>query len=214
MEFTYTIERGVRFPNETMSLMGFRRHVVETGQLLHINENASAAAIEYGQPGALQGEAAKSVVFAPLLVGSEVRGVISLQNLDRDNAFSESDLKLLTTLAASLSVALENVRLVEEMRQRVARGPVRWELTFDLAQEGDPTDDQLRAWPASRTRIHAGTLTLTGEHPDQDVVDGMVFDPTNVPTGIACSDDPLLAFRSAVYSASHAARTREAKPLP
>jgi len=119
MAFTYTIERGVRFPNETMPLIGFRRHVVETGELLHIPENATELAREYGQPGALTGEAAKSVVFAPLLVGGDVRGVISLQNLDREHAFSDSDLKLLTTLAASLSVALENVRLVEEMRQRV-----------------------------------------------------------------------------------------------
>ena len=103
--------------------------------------------------------------------------------------------------------------LVDEMRQRVARGPVRWELTFELAQDGDPTHDQLIAWPASRPRIHAGTLTLTEEHPDQGVVEGMVFDPTNVPAGIECSDDPLLAFRSAVYSASHAARTRETKPI-
>jgi catalase len=103
--------------------------------------------------------------------------------------------------------------LVEEMRQRVARGPVRWELTFELGEDGDPTDDQLLAWPASRARIHAGTLTLTEEHPDQDVIEGMVFDPTNVPAGIECSDDPLLAFRSAVYRASYAARTRETKPI-
>jgi catalase len=103
--------------------------------------------------------------------------------------------------------------LVEEMRQRVAREPVRWELVFELARDGDPTHDQLLAWPASRPRIHAGTLTLTAEHPDQDLVEGMVFDPTNVPVGIECSDDPLLAFRSAVYSASHAARSREFKPI-
>ena len=76
-----------------------------------------------------------------------------------------------------------------------------------------PPTIKLLAWPASRARIHAGTLTLTAGHPDQDVVDGMVFDPTNVPTGIECSDDPLLAFRSAVYGASHAARTRECKPI-
>jgi catalase len=103
--------------------------------------------------------------------------------------------------------------LVEEMRQRVARGPVSWELSLQLAADGDPTHDQARAWPASRPTIHAGTLTLTAEHPDQDVVEGMVFDPTNVPAGIECSDDPLLAFRSAVYSASYAARTRETKPV-
>ena len=34
--------------------------------------------------------------------------VISLQNLDREDAFIETDVRLLTTLAASLSVALEN----------------------------------------------------------------------------------------------------------
>jgi catalase len=103
--------------------------------------------------------------------------------------------------------------LVEEMRQRVTRGPVSWELRFQLGEDGDPTHDQALAWPASRPSIHAGTLTLTAEHPDQDVVEGMVFDPTDVPAGIECSDDPLLAFRSAVYSASHAARTRETKPV-
>ena len=47
-------------------------------------------------------------------------GVISLQNVDREHAFNEADLRLLTTLAGSLSVALENARLFEETRQRNA----------------------------------------------------------------------------------------------
>jgi catalase len=50
---------------------------------------------------------------------------------------------------------------------------------------------------------------VLAEHEDQKLVEQMVFDPTNLPTGIECSDDPLLAFRSAVYSASYAARTSE-----
>ena len=45
---------------------------------------------------------------------------MSLQNLDREHAFSQSDMDLLTTLAASLSVALENARLIDETRQRAA----------------------------------------------------------------------------------------------
>ena len=47
-------------------------------------------------------------------------GVISLQNLDREHAFSDRDVSLLTTLAASLSVALRTGRLIDETRQRVA----------------------------------------------------------------------------------------------
>ena len=46
--------------------------------------------------------------------------MISLQNLDREHAFTDGDVELLTTLAASLSVALENARLIDETRQRVA----------------------------------------------------------------------------------------------
>ena len=46
--------------------------------------------------------------------------MISLQNFDREHAFSESDQRLLKTLAGSLSVALENARLVHETRQRNA----------------------------------------------------------------------------------------------
>ena len=44
-------------------------------------------------------------------------GAISLQNIDRDDAFSDGDVRLLTTLASSLSVALENARLFDETQR-------------------------------------------------------------------------------------------------
>jgi signal transduction histidine kinase/DNA-binding response OmpR family regulator len=94
---------------------------LETREPLVINERANEQVLAMGQSSpVLQGEPALSVVYAPLVVGDEARGVISLQNLDRENAFSEGDVRLLTTIAASLSVALENARLIAETRQRVS----------------------------------------------------------------------------------------------
>ncbi|MEA2136783.1 MAG: hypothetical protein QOC68_4693, partial [Solirubrobacteraceae bacterium] len=117
IHFPYTIERGVRFPDEPIPIRSFRKRVIETGQPMRLREPELKAAMDSGENAIIQGEPPKSMLLAPLTVGSKVSGVISLQNLDRDDAFSESDLELLTTLAASLSVALENVRLFDETKR-------------------------------------------------------------------------------------------------
>lgn len=56
----------------------------------------------------------KTWLGVPMLVGNEARGVVSLQNLDRENAFSKSDIDLLMTLTNSMSLSLENARLFNE----------------------------------------------------------------------------------------------------
>ena len=84
------------------------------------------------------GEPPLSILNAPLVSGDEVRGRISLQNIDRKNAFSESDVRLLTTLAGSLSVALENARLVHETRQRNAELALINGVQAAIAGELDP----------------------------------------------------------------------------
>jgi GAF domain-containing protein/CheY-like chemotaxis protein/HPt (histidine-containing phosphotransfer) domain-containing protein len=120
VHFAYTIERGVRFHDDPIQLVGFRRVAIETLEPVAINEDIARLSTAAGQPYVISGEPPKSAVFVPLAVGGRATGVISLQNLDRENAFSESDVRLLTTLAGSLSVALENARLFEETRQRNA----------------------------------------------------------------------------------------------
>ena len=72
-------------------LIGFRRLVVESREPLLVNDRATERSIELGQGHVLQGEEPKSLLFAPLIVGDEARGVISLQNLDREFAFSDAD---------------------------------------------------------------------------------------------------------------------------
>ncbi|MBA3587020.1 MAG: GAF domain-containing protein, partial [Chloroflexi bacterium] len=118
ISFPYTIERGVRFPDEAIRIADshLSKTVLETRQPIHVRDVPRWLA-ETNVAQSLQGEQPQSLLLAPLVVAGEVRGRISIQNLDRIDAFSESDVRLLTTLASSLSVALENARLFDETRR-------------------------------------------------------------------------------------------------
>src|SRR2546426_11921077 len=59
----------------------------------------------------------KSVVFVPMVSSDQARGMIGLMDLEREHAFSDSDVRLLQTLANSMSVALENARLFDETQR-------------------------------------------------------------------------------------------------
>ncbi|HET8525553.1 MAG TPA: GAF domain-containing protein, partial [Actinomycetota bacterium] len=119
IHYPYTIERGERYPDQPTPVGGFAKHVMETREPLMINERMDERAAEFGSS-VIQGETPKSILFVPLIVGGEATGRISLQNIDNEHAFSESDLRLLSTIAGSLSVALENARLFEETGQRAS----------------------------------------------------------------------------------------------
>ncbi|MGB9724522.1 MAG: GAF domain-containing protein [Chloroflexia bacterium] len=63
----------------------------------------------------------RSMMAAPLVGREGVIGVISLDNCSQTWAFSPSDLRLLDGLAQQVSIALENARLYQEARRRVAQ---------------------------------------------------------------------------------------------
>ena len=138
LHFPYAIERGVRFPDEPIELIGFRKHVMETREPLLVDDSTDEVAERYGNPVVLAGEPVKSALFVPLVVGGRASGVISLQNLDRVHAFTASDRQLLETLAGSLGVALENARLVHETRQRNAELALINSVQAAIAGQLDP----------------------------------------------------------------------------
>ena len=123
IRFMYSIEKGRRYYDEPIGIIGYRRHVLETGETLLISgspEEIQQHAERYGNPLIISGEVPRTALFVPMMAGGLGTGVISLQNVDRENAFSESDVRLLTTLAGSLSVALDNVRLFDETKRLLA----------------------------------------------------------------------------------------------
>ena len=112
--FHYAIEKGERLTVASQPFIWASKHLIQDRKPIHINENYLETSKKYGGTGVTKGSPPKSAVFVPMLVGDTVKGSISLQNVDKEYAFTESDLRLLTTLTNSMSVALENARLFDE----------------------------------------------------------------------------------------------------
>jgi GAF domain-containing protein/CheY-like chemotaxis protein/tetratricopeptide (TPR) repeat protein len=110
----YMIEKGQRYYPEPMPPFLLHEQIGRTHEFLLINQDAEKRSVELGLPVVPGTEPPRSMLFVPLIVGDQVKGVISLQNVDHENAFNESDVRLLSTLANSMSVALENARLFNE----------------------------------------------------------------------------------------------------
>ena len=62
-------------------------------------------------------EAAKSSVNVPIIGSDRVIGLIIVQEHEREYAFSDAQVRLLQTVAASISVSLENARLFDETQR-------------------------------------------------------------------------------------------------
>ena len=82
----YSYEKGDRTLVGKWKPSGFRKHVIDTGQLLLINEDSLKKSIEFNSP-VISGEPPKSAVWVPLISGNEVKGMISLQDLDQGTCF-------------------------------------------------------------------------------------------------------------------------------
>jgi catalase len=93
--------------------------------------------------------------------------------------------------------------LQNEIRERLANGPVRFKLLFKLAQDGDPLEDPTVEWEGDRETVELGTLELTGVVEDPETPESpLVFDPMRLTDGIEPSADQILAARPKAYSVS------------
>jgi catalase len=104
--------------------------------------------------------------------------------------------------------------LFDEMLRRLSKGSARWRMVVTVAAPGDVTNNATVQWPSNREAIEVGSLTIDQAVPEErGACRDITFDPTILPNGIALSDDPLLAARSAAYAASFRRRALE-KPGP
>src|SRR5690606_4798734 len=142
--FKYAMENGKRFYLQPRPLDKLRQHLIKTKQKIVINKNFEEAFANFGMKVAPGTELPQSALYVPLIIGDKITSYVSLQNVDEENAFSESDVRLLETLSNSMSVALENARLfdetnrlLKETEQRTAELAVINSVQEGLARELD-----------------------------------------------------------------------------
>ncbi|MGN6249618.1 MAG: GAF domain-containing protein [Ginsengibacter sp.] len=155
--FPYVRDKGKRIEIPPGKMQGMSRRIYETGQPIVINQDLPGKMKEMGSvllPGT---QMEKSFMAVPILVSNKPVGMVSMSNYEKENAFGESDLRLLTTLTNSMSVALENARLFDETNQLLAQAKQRASelatvnnISKALSSKLNPTDliqlvgDQLR----------------------------------------------------------------------
>jgi PAS domain S-box-containing protein len=124
--FPYQFERGERTAGERRASesiefgTGLTSTVIQSGQPLLLGTWAEQLRLGVLPTIAdLQQAPAESWLGVPIIAGDDVIGVISVHRLEQ-HAFAESDVSLLSTLACSMAVALENARLFEETKRLLA----------------------------------------------------------------------------------------------
>jgi catalase len=90
--------------------------------------------------------------------------------------------------------------LFDEIKERIAREPVRFRLAVQLAEDGDTVDDATARWPEARPQRALGEISLqeiaannAGEQQH------IIFDPIPRVEGIEASADPLFEPRANIY---------------
>jgi GAF domain-containing protein len=116
ISFPFSLDEGTRYemPGRVLG-EGLTSQVIETRAPLLFGSGSEAdaeGAISYGTP-------TESWLGVPIMAGERVIGTINLESI-RKNAFSESDVRLLSTVASNMGVALENARLFDETKRLLA----------------------------------------------------------------------------------------------
>jgi len=97
--------------------------------------------------------------------------------------------------------------LEQRLIERVAAGPVNWDMVVYVGEPGDPEDNPTLVWPENRKHFTAGTLTIKQATPQSGAeCEKINFDPLVMADGISPTADPVLLFRSPAYAISFAKR--------
>ena len=90
--------------------------------------------------------------------------------------------------------------LFDELTERLAKGPINFQIVVQAANDTDIVDDATVHWPEERPVLNLGRIVLTAPVAENAREQKkIIFDPIPRVDGIEPSDDPLLELRAALY---------------
>ena len=90
--------------------------------------------------------------------------------------------------------------LFDEIKERLAKEPVRFHIVVQVAEDGDIVDDATVRWPEDRPQLMFGEISLKEITPNNaSEQQQIIFDPIPRVDGIEASADPLFEPRANVY---------------
>jgi PAS domain S-box-containing protein len=186
ISFPVAVRGGVPYTIPSRSLVNDEvSHIIRTGRQLSLGADyytpdqlRSSLGIENGE-----GDA-KSYLGIPLKVSNEVFGVLALRDVERTRAFSINDQRILETVGAQLSAAIQNARFFEQVNKLNENlNQLVEERTEELEKERDRLDTLYQI-----TSELARTLDM--ERLQQRAI-GMIAKAVNAEDGVIFGLDPM-----------------------
>ncbi len=128
--FSYENRKVVSIPPFPLG-EGLTSILIRTRQPLMLVKDAERKAAELGAK--IMGKPAKSWMGAPMIIQGEPIGALIIQDLDREEAFNDADLKFFTAIANQVAGAIKNVDLLEESKRKALQLETAAEIARDIS---------------------------------------------------------------------------------
>jgi GAF domain-containing protein len=185
-EAKYILEEGVRHYPPPFESGPIGKKAAETKQPLVLSSRAEFEAIGATT---IQGTAPSlSGIYTPLIVNDRPVGALNIERTSREHAFDYADIRLVTTITRSLSVALENARLLKETEERNAElaiiNSVQAALAAQLNIQGiyEAVGEKLREiFDSQVIAIYSADLETRINTTEYAYEKGQKFEPVSIP---------------------------------
>jgi PAS domain S-box-containing protein len=173
----YVIEHGQRQARDDSGLgQGLMSYLIRTGEPILLSRGVEEFSAEHELP--LGREPAKSWLGVPMIAGDRVIGAIAVQSFEREDAFDQAHLELLTIVAGQASVAYHNASLFQERLQRIEQLNVLNEMAQAISSTLE-LDELLSVVYQQATRIVDTTNFYIALHDEEteEITFPFVIDP-------------------------------------